>query len=164
MWSIEEGVLFKVALLKVSSTVQPAETDAALGEHKDNSIICIHTKWTQDYSQSSYCGYMQSFDAPPLLLRFKSRSYFCQFCFPPFCRLSVVSQKLLIYKLLCQSLSQKLSFSQGFSVLAICLSSGSISFIWNFLLSFFSLFWLRVQEVLKTSRWKGKVCGESSAP
>lgn len=82
---------------------------------------------------------------------------------PPFCRLSVVSQKLLIYKLLCQSLSQKLSFSQGFSVLAICLSSGSISFIGNFLLIFFFFFWLRVREVLKTSRRKGKVCSESSA-
>lgn len=40
--------------------------------------------------------------------------------------------KLLIYKLWCWSLSQKLgelSLSQGFSAFTICLSSGSISFI-----------------------------------
>lgn len=137
---------FKVAFHKVSMLSSAASGNGQGGSHMVNITQRIISS---AYTWSGRRITMNS----PFSVMFSLLSIWS----PPFCWFSVVSQKLLINKLLCQSLSQKLSFSQGFSVLTICLSSGSISFISNFLLNFFfSPFWLRVQEVLKTSQRKGK--------
>lgn len=75
-----------------------------------------------------------------------SRPHSESLCLPFFHYPSVDSllflNKLLIYKLWCWSLSEKLwelSLSQGLSAFTICLFSGSVSFIWNFLLKFLAL-------------------------